>query len=226
MRPVRPRTPALAVLTNVHCVALAVATILFAGAQPASAQTARSGGAGNAQLVQQLQQLASERTALQAEQARMKKEIEDLRKERDTLKASQAAAGKRNSAASEAAVTRATGERDALEAELTKTKANTQELIAKFRETVQAMREVETDRATVKQALAARMTELDACVKSNDALYKLNDEVLTHFGDQGFWSRVGQAEPFTRLKRVELENIIESYRYRAEDQKLSLGAGP
>jgi chromosome segregation ATPase len=207
-------------------VALTVATILLASAQPVSAQTARSGGSGgNAQLVQQLQQLASERTTLQAEQARMKKEIEELRKERDTLKASQAAAGKRNSAVSEATVSRVTRERDALEAELTKTRANTQELIAKFRETAQALREVETDRATAKQALGARIADLDACVKSNDALYKLNDEVLTHFGDQGFWSRVGQAEPFTRLKRVELENIIESYRYRAEDQKLSLGTG-
>jgi chromosome segregation ATPase len=223
MRPAQSWIPASAVFTA-RSVALAVATILLVGAQPASAQTARSGGAGgNAQLVQQLQQLASERTTLQAEQARMKKEIEDLRKERDSLKASQAAAGKRNSSASEAAVTRVTRERDALEAELTKTRANTQELIAKFRETAQALREVETDRATAKQALAARMTDLDSCVKSNDALYKLNDEVLTHFGDQGFWSRVGQVEPFTRLKRVELENIVESYRYRAEDQKLSLG---
>jgi len=207
--------------------ALAVATLLATSTQPVHAQTARSGGGGgaNAQLVQQLQQLGSERTALLAEQARMKKEIEDLRKERDTLKASQASAGQRDRAAAEAAVARSSRERDALEAELSKTKANTQELIAKFRETVQAMREVETDRATAKQALTARMTELDACLKSNDALYKLNDEVLTHFSDQGFWSRVGQAEPFTRLKRVELENIIENYRYRAEDQKLSLGAG-
>jgi chromosome segregation ATPase len=206
---------------------LAIATILITCVPPAFAQTARSGGSGgaNAQLVQQLQQLGSERTALQAEQARMKKELEEMRKERDALKAGQAAVGQRARASSEAAVARSTRERDALEAELTKTKANTQDLIAKFRETVQAMREIETDRATAKQALTARMTELDSCVKSNDALYKLNDEVLTHFSDQGLWSRVGQAEPFTRLKRVELENIIENYRYRAEDQKLSLGAG-
>ena len=208
-------------------VALAVATLLATSIQPVHAQTARSGGSAgaNAQLVQQLQQLASERTALQAEQARMRKELEELRKERDTLKASQAAASKRNGSAADAALVRATRERDGLEAELSKTRANTQDLIAKFRETVQAMREIETDRATAKQALTARMTELESCAKSNDALYKLNDEVLTHFSDQGFWSRVGQAEPFTRLKRVELENIIESYRYRAEDQKLSLTPG-
>ncbi|GAC1660206.1 MAG: hypothetical protein PVS2B3_13230 [Steroidobacteraceae bacterium] len=40
-----------------------------------SAQTARSGGGASAQLAQQLQQLASERTSLQAENERLKKEL-------------------------------------------------------------------------------------------------------------------------------------------------------
>ena len=51
----------------------------------ARAQTARSGGGANAQLLQQMQQLASDRTSLQAENAKLKKDLEDLRKERGPL---------------------------------------------------------------------------------------------------------------------------------------------
>ena len=214
--------------TSPVCV-LALSATVLAGVfcQPALAQTARSGGGGaqNAQLVQQLQQLASERTAMQAEQAKMKKELEDLRKERDTLKAGQAAAGQRSRAEADAAVARSTRDREATEKELSQVKQRTQELIDKFKETAQALREVETDRATAKQALVRQGQELDACVANNQALYKLNDEVLTRFDQQGVWSRVAQAEPFTRLKRVQLENLIDGYRTRADDQKFTPGMG-
>lgn len=207
--------------------ALSVALLTGVFAQQASAQTARSGGssAANAQLMQQLQQLASERTALQAEQARMKKEIEELRKERDSLKAGQAAASQRARAESDAAVARGARDREALEKELAQTKQRTQDLIEKFRDTATTLREVETDRATAKQALARQGQELQACVDSNLALYKLNDEVLTRWDQQGMWSRVAQAEPFTRLKRTQLENLIDGYKTRADDQKYTPGMG-
>jgi DNA repair exonuclease SbcCD ATPase subunit len=208
---------------------LAAGVLLCAFQQPAAAQQARSGGSGggpqSAQLVQQLQQLASERTAMQAEQARMKKEIEELRKERDALKAGQADANQRVRAASDAALTRSARERENVEAELTKTKARMEDLVGKFRETAQTLREVETDRTVAKQAFERQATELNACVATNMELYTLNDEVLTRFSEQGFWSRVGQAEPFTRLKRVELENLIDGYKTRALDQKLAPGVG-
>src|ERR1700730_16661098 len=55
----------------------------------ALAQTSRPSSGANAQLMQQMQQLASERTSLQAENAKLKKELDDLRKDRDALKNSQ-----------------------------------------------------------------------------------------------------------------------------------------
>jgi len=195
------------------------------------AQTARSGGGGgqSAQLMQQLQQLASERTTLQAEQTKMKKELEDLRKERDALKAGQAAsttATQRAKAEVEAVAARAARDKESTESELTKTKARMEELVAKFRETATTLREVETDRATEKDAYAQQTRELTACVASNNALYDLNDEVLARFENQGFWSSVAKTEPFTKLKRVQLENLIDGYRTRANDKKYIPGAVP
>lgn len=196
--------------------ALAALGMLIAGGT-ARAQTARSGGAPNAELFQQMQQLASERTGLQAENARMKKELDDLRKERDQLKkGEQAVALKVKSG--EAALARSAADRASTEQQLTQTKAKLQELIDKFRETLQTLSQVETDGTTAKQALARRDQELKICTERNAALYKLNDEVLTHFDKQGLFSRVAHAEPFTQIKRVQLENLIDDYRARAQEQ--------
>jgi seryl-tRNA synthetase len=194
-------------------------TGLVAVVSHADAQTARSGGAPNTQLLQQMQQMASERTSLQAENEKMKKELDDLRKERDQLKKKGADAANERLRAGEAALARANQQRESTEQELTQTKAKMQDLIAKFRETLQAMRDVETENATNKQSLTARDRELHVCVDRNLALYKLNDEILAHFDHQGAWSRVAQAEPFTKIKRVQLENLIDEYKGRADDQR-------
>jgi chromosome segregation ATPase len=183
------------------------------------AQTARTGGTANAQLLQQLQQLASERTTLQAENARMKKELEDIRKDRDALKKAQQVVGTRVKEDS-AALARATSEKNASQEELQRYKEKMEELIAKFRETAQELRQVEIEGNTAKQTLATRDRDLKVCLEHNQALYKLDDEVLNRLEHQSVWSRVATVEPFTRIKRVQLENLVDDYKARADDQRL------
>jgi predicted RNase H-like nuclease (RuvC/YqgF family) len=191
------------------------------------AQTARSGGTtANAQQLQQLQQLASERTALQAENAKLKGEIEKLRKDQDAAKQAQTAVEQRGRASSAAALTRSNSENERLQAELAREKERMQELVARFRETATTLREVETGRATATRTLAQRDQELAQCVDRNTALYKLNKEVLDRFESQGFWSGVGRKEPFTQIKRVQLENLIDGYRSDAQDHVLAPAAAP
>jgi chromosome segregation ATPase len=198
--------------------------VLGFAAGSADAQTARSGGTASAQLVQQLQQLASERTSLQAENARMKKELDDLRKERDALKKGQQGVDQHAKASMAAALAQSASQRETVEQELKQTKDKMQELIAKFRETVQTMRQVDTERATAKQTLVVRDQELKVCVDRNMALYKLNGDVLAHLEGQSAFSRVARAEPFTKIKRVELENLVDDYKARAEDQRVETTA--
>jgi chromosome segregation ATPase len=195
---------------------LAVFLVLGTAADTALAQSARNGGNANAQLMQQMQQLASERTALQAENARMKKELAELTKERDALQASRTVLDQRTRA-SEAAIARTTQEKATAEGEAAKLQERMQELVAKFRETAQTLRDVETERAAFRQSLATRDAELTQCIDRNRALYELNGEVLTRLENQGVWSRAAAREPFTQIKRTQLENLIEDYRYRAQD---------
>ncbi|HEY4209983.1 MAG TPA: hypothetical protein VGM84_00770 [Steroidobacteraceae bacterium] len=186
------------------------------------AQTARTGGAPNAQLMQQMQQLAAERTGLQAENAKMKKELDDLRKERDALKKTQqqqVALDGKLKAGSEA-LARSEAARESANQELTQTKGRLEELVNKFRETVQSMREIETNLTTTRQESASRQQDLKVCTLHNQALYKLNGEILTRLEHPSGWSRVASAEPFTRIKRVELENLVDDFKGRADDERL------
>jgi chromosome segregation ATPase len=186
--------------------------------QVACAQAARSGGSANPQLLMQLQQLGSERTSLQADNARMKKELEDIRKERDALKSGQKATDLK-AKASVVALEQATAQRQSTEDELKRTKDRMQELIEKFRETVQELQKIETDRDVTKQTLTGREQELKVCIDRNLALYKLNDEVLTTLDKQTVWSRVAASEPFTKIKRAQLENLVDDYKARADEQR-------
>ena len=199
-------------------VALQTALALLVVAPSVQAQSARSGGGANAQLMQQMQQLASERTSLQAENAKLKKDLEDIRKERDTLKNGQQALD-RKAKASEAALRQieARQQQKQNDPELAQTKEKLAQVISKFRETLQTLKDVETAQTTAKQTLATRDQELKACVDHNKALYKLDDEVLTHLEKQTLWSRAAASEPFTRIKRTQLENYVVESRAKADE---------
>src|SRR6516165_5040746 len=86
----------------------------------AVAQTARSGGNASAQLMQQMQELASERTTLQGENDKLKKQLADVTKDRDALKAGQQAVERRAKDAT-AALASSNSQRATTEQELTQT---------------------------------------------------------------------------------------------------------
>lgn len=208
-----------------HCAVASALTAIALAGSVTEAQTARSGGGANAQLLQQMQQLASDRTSLQAELDRTKKELDSTRKERDDLKKGQQAIEQRAKTAT-AALAQTSSQRASTEQELTQTKAKMQELITKFRETLQTLRDVETQSTVAKRSLAAREQELKTCVDHNQALYNLNGEVLTYLEHESSWSRMERGEPFTKIKRVQLENLADNYKARADDEHINPASAP
>jgi chromosome segregation ATPase len=195
-------------------------SMLLAGLAPlVMAQTARQGGGANAQALMQLQQLANEKAALQAEVSKLKGELEKAGKERDSLKQSQEAIARRSRGA-DAELATAVGDRARLEGELAQEKSRVQEVVGRLRETAGALGETETQADAARRSLATREQELGQCVQRNGKLLALNEEVLRRFEDQGLWSSLAKREPFTRLKRVELENLADGYRDSALDNRV------
>jgi len=169
--------------------------------------------------MQQYQQLAVERTALQAEYSKLKKELEDSKKEQASL-TQQLVALKVNANGKQSALLAVQALNASTTQTLEQTKAKIQELVARFREMAVTLRDTETDRNALKTELAAAHTEFDRCVERNYQLYEVNREILDRYEHQGVLSVLGRAEPFTRIKRSQIENLVDEYRTRAQELRL------
>lgn len=207
-----------------------IATVMLAGvgsltAEFAHAQESRGGGgAASAQMVAQLQQLSAESASLKAENAQLKEQLAAAQKERDALKKGTLATDLRMKS-SQAALARSNAADAGDQQKIAQLQASTQQLITKFRELVETLRKSEVEAASAKQTLAMRQQDLKVCSDRNQALYKLDDDVLTHFERQGFLTRLASDEPFTRIERVRLENFADESREGAQGQKYTPPAG-
>jgi len=185
---------------------------------PAAGQKARSAG-GDAvaqQQLQQLQQLASERTALQSENARLKEQLAESQRKLDTLKAEQGALARRAQSAEATAARLVTGNAAAAEGAL-RSRTQMEELVERFRATAESLREVEDERNALRDQAQGSERQLATCREHNAALLKINEEVLVRLENTGFWSKLAANEPFTQLKRTELENLADGYRSQAAE---------
>lgn len=178
--------------------------------------TSRSGSNDQSQAL--IQQLGAERTRLNAENAKLKKKLKEAEKSLEEFKDDNAKTEKKLSSVQSQLNTKANLS-ESLTERLKQSKARLEELIAKFRETVKNLRTVERENAQRGQEISRLERELTTCAASNVALSELGYEVLDNYENKGFWDRAGQIEPFTQLKRVQIENLVDEYTYLIQDQQ-------
>ena len=203
---------ALALLAGAFVPSIAFAQVArSAGAAPAGADTAR--------LMQQLQQATAERAQLQAEVTRLRQEL-------DSAKSAPAApspadqALRRQAQVAAAETNRLRASNVAADEKLARTQARLDELVGKYRETATALNGVEQERNALQASTRRQERDFATCVDNNAALVTMNDELLHQIERTGFWQRAAAAEPFTRLKRTQLENLAAENRARAADLKV------
>jgi chromosome segregation ATPase len=188
--------------------------------EPATAQVERSGGGGaNAALLQQYQQAVAERSQLQADNAKLKKSTDDLKKQLDAAN-KQLATLKAGSTHGQAAILAAQHENETATKNLQDLKSKMLELVSNYRETISNLHGVETERAQLQQQLAQSKAAFDHCATNNFALYQVNGEILDRYEHQGAFSYMARGEPFTRLKRTQIQNLVDEYRERAEELRV------
>lgn len=194
----------------------ALALALCGTAAPLLAQSARTGGGGgeSQRIVQQYQQLAAEKTALEAQVASLKHDLDaargelgNVKKDRDALKA--------HSSSASASLAELAAGKQAAEKSAEQTKERLNELVARFRETANNLKEIEADRDRLRGQLGERDAAYDQCAADNLSLYEINSEVLKRYENVGLLSRASASEPFTRIGRNRIENLVDRYRARA-----------
>jgi len=191
-----------------------IACALLAGG--AQAQTTRQGGDAVARMQAVVQQLTNEKATLQAEKTKLEARVSELESQ---VKASEDKEKSLSAdlARSQAAEQAATRNNEALNSRMDQARSRTDELVAKFRETATTLQQTERERGELQQQVASTTAELQTCSEHNVALYGVGIEVLDRYESKGFWTVVRQKEPFTQLKRVEIENLAEEYRQRLDD---------
>ena len=203
--------------------AMTVVVCALAGSGAARAQTPRSGGESQ-KMMQQYQQLAAEKTALQEQLAQAKKDLDAAKaegaaakKERDALKS--------RAELSSGAVAQANASKQSTEKSLEQYKERMNELVARFRETAQTLKVTETDRSSLQTQLTERNVAFDTCAEKNLQLYEISKEVLSRYEHVGLFTKASAGEPFTQITRARIDNLVDDYRERAQELRVKKQSG-
>ena len=174
----------------------------FAATPALSAEKKADPNKGEVRRLQQVQrQLEQEKNQLAEQKAAAESELGEVRKKVDG-EARRAAALSR-----EGSTLRS--EREATAAKLTETEAE-------LRKTQEAQRAAEAEGKRLQAALAAETLQLATCTVRGQELRKVSNEILGLYEKKSCFDSSLQREPFTGLKRVEIENAIEDMREKLD----------
>lgn len=196
--------------------------ILLLVATMASAQEARRPAGGDAaasRLQAQVQQLGSEKMALEAENNRLKAQVATMEKDAKSLVTEKEALTRRAGTA-ESKVSRAESGQQSVSARLESTESRLTEVVGKYKELAEQLRKVETERNELAQQVAGNSQSLKVCAQRNIQLADVANEALDRYEKKGCFGALAQSEPFTGLKRIEVENAVEGYRDQIDSLKL------
>ncbi|MEQ1663111.1 MAG: hypothetical protein ABL877_10505 [Thiobacillus sp.] len=171
---------------------------------------------------QQMQQV--EQARAQAEQEKATALADKDKIERD-LEQAQAAGRKLSGeraarSRAERELKAAQGEAQALKTKLAEMEAKLVETQTKLQATSQTLTQKESAKKQTESQLAGVKQEQQECRKQNHQFYELTRETMTRYRDKTCQDALAQAEPFTGIKKVEMENLLETWRDRADQARL------
>jgi hypothetical protein len=117
-------------------------------------------------------------------------------------------------------VTQLTASKDAAERNAEQSKQRMAELVARFRETAGNLKDVEAERGKLRSDLEARNAAFDKCAQANLQLYDINGEILSRYEHVGLFTKASAVEPFTRITRTRMDNLVVETRARAEELRV------
>lgn len=196
-------------------VALGVLLAIALAAQPAIAADKKDKAAGDAQKRAAMikQQLEAEKAELQVnfdkEKSELKGKMEQSEKAGNTLK-------RRNA--------ELTQELEVLrkeKADLEAAKLLTETTLADAQRDLKAN---DQQRRELSKSLVQRDQGLASCNEKNARLHDFGLDLVKIYEKPSLYNEVIRSEPFTRIKRVDLENIMQGYRDKLDEQRVTTAA--
>lgn len=176
---------------------------------------------------QQVQQLDQARALAEQEKAAALADKETAERELDKVRSGEASS-KRQLASERAARSRIEAElkslqaeSEALKARLADTEKQLADSVALQRATAQTLAQVESAKKKTEGQLSGKAHDLQVCQTHNGQLYAIGREMMQKYRDKSCQDALVQAEPFSGLKKVEVENLLETWRDRLDREKLN-----
>lgn len=175
------------------------------------------------QLRNQLRTTVTQLRELQDQQATLQAQKTAAEQERDALKkkvggGGAAAAPSRKALAEAAALRRslagAKGEAETLKQTAAQAQTELQSLKQQLDQTQTALRGVQAQNEEMRATLVSTNSTLQACEAKNVQLIGLGNEVLDRYKKVGLGTAMAAKEPFTGLRRVQLQNLAQGYEDR------------
>src|SRR5262249_38052754 len=85
----------------------------------------------------------------------------------------------------------------------------------------QLERDGEAERTRFNATVTAASDQLQACEARNQQLYSVTSDLIARYKEnRGAWEKFLLSEPFTGLKSVQVESMLDDMRNRAADAKM------
>jgi chromosome segregation ATPase len=167
---------------------------------PLRAEVRREGGGNDALRKAQymLRQLNQENQELKARNAELQASLDELGKKQEETGSQLDKVNDRN---------------NRLAARISSDADKFRELMLRYRETVQTLREANQDNSYLVKAVEEREAWIDQCRSRNDGLFEANSDLLQRYGKLAG----KKSDPITGIGKVKVENEVQEYRFRLED---------
>lgn len=167
----------------------------------------------------QIRQAENEKAAVEQEKAALGQELEALKKKSGEIESSVAHAN-RSRAAAEKQVEALKQDKSVLTGKVEQLEKQLGESQQNLRETRQNLQQETSHKQRLEQTLGVRGKELASCETKNKMLYQYQVEMINRAQSRGTFDALLEHEPFTQLKRVEIENILEEYRDKIDKERV------
>ena len=182
---------------------------------------------------QMQQQLTQEKAQLEQDKAKLEKENADKEKQMKQLlaKLKRTEAGTKQS---EADVRQKSAEADRLKAELeamslkfVEQREKADKLADSYKASVETIKQRDAEKETLnvrvleQREIIGRQSRLvQACEEKNLALYQLGTDLMQRYRNKSVMDALKQAEPFTQLEKVKMENLLQEYSEKMDAKKI------
>lgn len=168
-----------------------------------------------------LKQLTNEKAELEIEKDKLDEQVEEL--EKKLSKVEQLNEEKELSIhRMEGNINSLNGTIEKREAKIAKREKQLREVIGKYQDAQLLIRQLNSEKADLEQVVFEKEEIIEDYNQKNKNMYDLNLELMDLYENKGRFESVLQSEGITGLKQVEIENILQEYKFKVEDNLTNL----